>query len=180
MANIPQRLAVLQKLTTLLNGITSHPDAPANYVFDVEDHVYRGIATYSGDEEQWPLPMLSILESPRPDIGVYAGAEGSDREEKWVLLLQGWAKDDVKNPTDPAYWLMAAVEERLARVIQTKPEDGLPVYPDDYLLGRLIDDFKFGPGVVRPPTEGLSSKAFFYLPLRVGLATTAGQPYIPG
>lgn len=180
MADIPQRLYVLQKLTDHLAGIT-----PANsYAFDLTDKVFRGRAVFN---DSMPLPALSILESVRPDIGVQAGAEGQVRKEQWNLLLQGWVEDDLINPSDPGYYLMAAVEKRLSEITLMDPRKGTPSFPDVHLLGThpngsgyLLTSFEFGPGIVRPPVETVSSKAFFYLPLRVGLATKAGEPYISG
>lgn len=159
------RLKVLKALTVHLQGITR-----ANgYFYDLapvgkDKKVWRGRTSF-GDETA--LPMLSILESPRSDVGQYADA-GSERSEFWNLMVQGWVKDDVENPTDPAYGLMDAVERHLLRIIATG-KNGQPVYPNEYRLGGLISDLVVPPGVVRPPQEGVSSKAFFYLPIRVGI-----------
>lgn len=179
MAEISYRLHVLQKLTEHLKGIT-----PANgYAYDLSSAVYRGKALFSGAEA---LPMVSILESPRPDHTLLAGEEGKMRSEKWHLLLQGWVADDILNPTDPAYDLVAAVEKRLGELKLFKTNNsGLPADPAIYMLGpgangrgTLITCLEFGPPVVRPPTEQVSSKAFFYLPVYVGLAVDSTQPYI--
>lgn len=186
MADIPYRLAVQQKLTEWLKGIT-----PANgYAFDLSNSVYRGRAIFSGDNTQNPLPMLSILESAKPDNAIWAGDTDEARSESWHLLLQGWVADDLNNPTDPAHYLMAAVEKRLSDIVRmTNPNNGMgssPAVPEIFMLGdrpgggKMITSFKYGPGVVRPPAEQVSSKAFFYLPLRVGLASEVGNPYIAG
>jgi hypothetical protein len=56
----------------------------------------------------------------------------------------------------------------------------VPAYPDIYLLGGLIADMTINPGVVRPPEQGVSSKAYFYLPLVVSYAFNASRPTAAG
>lgn len=174
----PIRLTVLKALTTHLEGIVHVAPDPENNVegvdwggFNLSGAVFRGRAVF-GDNS--PDTMLSILEAPRPDFPNYGGTNREAANETWQLLLQGWTVDDKLNPTDPAYHLMQVVELRLEQIIATKRGSGAPAYPSAYMLGNLISSFSFGPGVVRPPTEGVSSKAFFYMPLRVGLATVVG------
>lgn len=162
MANSP-RLNVLIALTDLLKTIT-----PANgYTHDLSTSVFRGRDRF-GDEA--PDTMLSILEAPRPDPGREIGDLDRARNERWTLLVQGWCPDDSTNPTDPVYELMEDVECCLRQVTAEK-SGGHPEYPEHYLLGNRITGLTFGPGVVRPPTEGISAKAFFYLPVQLGLAT---------
>lgn len=164
----PIRLTVLKALTAHLEGIV-HSVGEDWDGFNLAGRVYRGISRYGaemGEEE-----FLSILEAPRPDAGITTGVLNSSRVEEWPLLLQGWTKDDKTNPSDPVYRLMNVVELRLKEIVAVHGRTGMPIVPSKYLLGNLITSFSFGPGVVRPPTEGISSKAFFYLPLRVGLAT---------
>ena len=162
MAKSP-RLNVLIALTDLLKTIT-----PANgYDHDLSTGVRRGIAVF-GDEA--PATLLSILEAPRPDPGREIGDLDRGRNERWTLLLQGWCPDDSENPTDPVYE-MAEDVERCLRQITAETAHGRPVVPDVYLLGNLITDFSMQPPVVRPPTEGVSPKAFFYIQVQIGLAT---------
>lgn len=166
------RLKILQALTAHLEGIKPSE----GFSYDLQGAVFRGRATFGAND---PETMLSLLEAPRPDIGTYF-AESNFRVEEWPLLLQGWTKDDPANPTDPLYTLMAEVENRLAAITRVRGDDGKPVDAYAYLLrGALgqaqgLTDFKFGPGVVRPATEGVSNKAFFYLPLQVGIARVVG------
>ena len=163
------RLDVLKRLTVHLKGIT-----PANgYEYDLSPDsafpsgkVFRGRVLFGVND---PVPLVSILEAPRPDQGKFAGENGYQRSESWPLLVQGWAADDEENPTDPAYALMDAVENRLSRLIAQDATSGAEIYPDEYLLGRTIGSLVVLPGVVRPPMAEMSSKAFFYLPILVGL-----------
>jgi len=154
------RLTVLKRLTSHLEGINRQ----LGYDYELVGSVKRGRLVFGEDD---PLPLVSILESTRSDPGTYAGE--SDRSEWWALMIQGWVPDDVDNPTDPAYGLMDAVEKHLERLTKVNSTSGFEVYPDEYMLGRSIAGFQVQPGIVRPPMEGVSSKAFFYLPIRIKL-----------
>lgn len=160
----PLKLTILKKLTALLASVT-----PANgYESDLAGKVFRGRTLYG---QEVPTTMVTIVESPRPDQPSFAGSN-TVMQEDWLLLIQGWTKDDPVNPTDRLYPMMADVEKVLFRVIAENKVGGA-MYPEDYMLGRLIAGLQIGPGVVRPSSE-VSSKAFFYLPLRVSLARQVG------
>ena len=47
-----------------------------------------------------------------------------------------------------------------------------------YMLGNTISGFAIGPGVVRPPQDQVSSKAFFYLPVIVRLPVDVSKPFV--
>jgi hypothetical protein len=165
------RLAILKALTTHLEGI--HPDE--GFTHNMAGRVFRG-RTLFGDND--PVPFLSILESPRPDIGLYAGGNEA-RSEDWELLIQGFADTDTVNPTDPLYPLLGDVEARLMQIIFVDGNSGDPKYPTAYMLRdadgrRQITDLKIGSPVVRPPGSEPTAKACFLLPLRVGLALDVG------
>lgn len=160
------RLNVLIALTEHLKSIT----VANGYEFNVGPNVFRGRTRFDDTD---PATMLSILEAPRPDNAFYT-ADDMARLETWTLLLQGWCPDDTDNPSDAVYRLMADVELCLSTIIAERPGTGLPYFPAAYMLGGRITRITWGPGVVRPPTEGVSSKAFFYLPVRVGLAERVG------
>ncbi len=168
------QLDILKRLTTHLQGIT-----PANgYEFDMADAVFRGRLLYGDDA---PVPMISIVEHLQGDVTTAtAGENGIAHIETWILLVQGWTKNDPENPTDETYQLKAAVEERLSHII-LQDNRGNPVYPDEYFLGLygqgVITDLTIGPGIVSPPRQGISEKAFFYLPLGIGLALNISQPF---
>ncbi|MCB1865171.1 MAG: hypothetical protein KDG50_07045 [Chromatiales bacterium] len=161
------RLAVLKALTAQLETIA----VADGYTHDLAGLVFRGRNRWG---ESDPDVMISILENPRPDIGQFAGEPEGARAESWPLFVQGWVPDDIENPTDPAYGLMDDVETCLARITAVVDATGEPKYQSEFLLGNRITSFRFGPGVVRPPTDGLSVRAFFYLPVYVGLAVTYG------
>lgn len=162
------RLQVLKALTAVLEAATLAPVTGITPALPatLSGVVFRGRARF-GDND--PSTMLSILESPRP-----AGAQYTDqnqaRHESWLLLIQGWCPDDKDNPSDPIYSLLDDVEKQLDKVIRTSPGTGMPKFPNEYMLGGKITEFQVSPGVVRPPTENVSSRCFFYLPVQVGLA----------
>lgn len=158
------RLSVLKALTDHLEAIS----VSGGYNYNLRGAVFRGRGRF-GDAD--PETMVSILENPRPDFGSFVGDKAT-RSEQWPLLIQGWCPDDKDNPSDPVYGLLDDVERRLATIVVEDPMTGSPKFPDLYLLGGKITDLSITPGVVRPPTEGVSSRAFFYLPVRVGLAYT--------
>lgn len=162
----PIKLQVLKRLTEHLEGING-PDWGG---FDLRGCVFRGRNRFG---EDMPETFLSLLEAPRSDPGRESGQFGAEaRSYDWPILLQGWTVDDPVNPSDPVYFLQEQVERRLSMIIQTDPNSGFARYPDTFLLGRLITKFDCGPGIVRPPTDNLSSKAFLYLPIRIGLASS--------
>lgn len=158
------RLVVLKRLTSLLETIT----IANGYQHDLAGKVFRGRAVYGANE---PLPMLSILEAPRPDGFTRAG-DGEARNESWLLLLQGWANDDKENPLDPVYALIDDVEKCLSRIVLVD-DFGNPRFPEHYMLGGDIGAINLNPPTARPATTELSSKAFFYMPLQVSLARVA-------
>lgn len=162
-----KKLIILQTLTDLLKTI----DGTGDYDNDVSETVFRGRTLYSAND---PLPMISILESPRPGFGQYAG-EDNVRTEIWSLLIQGWAMDDAENPTDNLYTFMSDVELCLKQIVEIRDDgSGRPVNRAVYLLGSRVVSFTFGPGVVRPAQEGVSAKACFFMPVSIRLAGDVG------
>ena len=156
------RLSVLKALTAHVAGINRLD----GYNFDLKNAVFRGRNRFSEND---PSTMVSILENPRPDYGNTVG-DKTTRSETWPLMMQGWCPDDPQNPSDNVYGLLDDVERHLARIIAEDKFTGTPTFPAEYMLGNLITALEITPGVVRPPTDGISSRSFFYLPLRVGLA----------
>jgi hypothetical protein len=160
------------KQLRVLKKFTAHLELTSGYE---GIKCYRGKLIVSAKEVE---DCLSILEAPRPTIGAPAGHEGYRRKETWTLLVQGWPKDDKENPSDPAYAMKAAVEQWLYRIIAINEQDGLPKYPDLYMLGNDLVSLTIGQGVVRPPEqEGASRLAMFYLPLILEITTDVSNPY---
>jgi hypothetical protein len=166
-----RQFAILQALTAQLQAIT-----PANgYAYDLSAAVYRGRAVFGAND---PVPMLSILEAPRPGITTPADDVKKVRLTSWELLIQGWAADDKQNPLDPVYPLKGSVERQLGQVLATRSSDGLPMYPGAYMLGGKIASMVVGPGVCRPPDINISAKAFFWLPITVQYQEDLSAPFV--
>lgn len=172
-----RQLDILKRLTTHLQGITFDN----GYDFDMASSVFRGRIVYGDDD---PVPMISIVEHLSADITVdIAGENKVERSETWVLLIQGWLNHKPDNPTDDAYQLKAAVEKRLGECIKMDPRTGNPAFPDSYFLGLrkgIITGLTIGPGIVSValPPQVASAKAFFYLPLGIGLAMDVSDPFL--
>lgn len=168
---IPTRLLVIQRLCDLL---TSEPLEVHGVMVNLTDKVLRGRSVIGDDVA---TPTLAILESPRADFAVYSGEEEIGRKDNLTLLVQGRIDQDMLTPGDEAYWFAAAIEERLSRVLEVKPSNGRPLYPEHYMLGNLITKLEVAPPVSRPPEDKASATAFFFLVLRVGIAVEIGKPY---
>jgi hypothetical protein len=171
-----KKLRMLKRLTAHLEGIT-----PVNgYDFDLTGRVYRGRNVLSLAEAE---DAISILEAPRPIDANGAGAEKLLTLGEMILLIQGWPTDDRENPSDAAYALLAATEQRLS-MISELDSYGDPKYLDIGFLGvdsegdREISEFRIGQGIVRPPQEGVSRLAMFYLPVVIGVASDHRNPYL--
>lgn len=170
MVRLSKKLQILQMLTAHLQGIT----VAAGYDYDLATSVFRGRTEFGPSD---PLPALSILEIPRPEVGDFAGMENLTHKEDWTLLVQGWIQDDKINPTDAAYGLGSTVQQRLSDLVAMKKNGG-PVNPEIYRLGGLINCLYIAPFTVRPPQAQVSSTAYFFLPLRVGVVTDVSQPFV--
>lgn len=160
----PKQLRILRKLKALLEATSGYEDLKC----------YLGKSVITAKEVE---ATLSILEAPRPIVGSGAGEQNLKRQEQWTLLVQGWPVDDPKEPSAPAYWMKAAVEQQLALIVAELPngrqrDDAL------YRLGGDIGSLTIGQGVVRPPSEEAASRlAMFYLPLILEITTDVRNPY---
>ena len=153
----PFRLKILDRWTEIFESVN-----PTNgFHHDLRGKVFRGRATFGAND---PIPMVTMLEDPRAgDLMHHEGFEVSAGD--WVLLIQGFAEDDMLHPTDPAHFL--ADEVRAAARKQSAPSDRY-----NYLgLGEkkpCVTDIRVGSPVVRPPDE-ISTNAYFYFPIAMSL-----------
>ena len=170
MPEMPMQLAILKRLTAHLAGMT----IADGYGYDMACKVFLGRTVFGSTD---PLPRLSILEAPESAPGRAGGSEQTTRLVSWRLALQGFVADDKANPTDPAYWFKAQVERRLSEIVAEGP-NGRPLYPTAFRLGRLIKGLAIENGVVRPPQENVSDKAFFWLPITIGYAPNTRSPMV--
>ena len=165
-----KRLVVMRAICDHIEGVTR----AAGYEFTLTDRVFRGRAVFGDDT---PVPCIAILEGPTPDANpAVGGTNHSVRADDWLLYVQGWVAAPEDHPTDPAYQLLASVEKRLSEIVSVRAS-GAPAYPDTYMLGGLIAGIEFGPGVVRPAQDQVSSRPCFYLPVVVRLPVDVSRPY---
>lgn len=169
----PFRLRVKKTLTLALKEIT-----PANgYNFDFSQAVFRGRLLF-GDTD--PVPMLSILEPPLPLDRLATPPNAGHTTGDWDLLIQGFVKDDKENPTDPAELAMADVKKRLA-IEQARqldlPRRGSNPFGLNRDKGNRVEGIRIGAGVVRPPEQGVSTKAYFWLTLTLKITEDNGDPF---
>jgi hypothetical protein len=138
------------------------------YTHDLNpDCVFWGRGIF-GDKD--PLPMISILEVPIPLDQVVPPPDSSYSSGTWELLIQGFVKDDAKQPTRPAHRLMADVKKKLALTKRTNRDFEL------FGMGNHVTDIRIGAGVVRPPDE-VSSKAYFWLNLSLDIVEDLSNPF---
>lgn len=173
MPHMPRRLDVMLELTRLLETIS----VENGYNNNLKGSVFRGRSEY-GEDSKEDLPFLSILEAPQPAFNQAADENKSYNKSTWELLIQGFVKDDKRNPTDAAYYLAADVERALSMIVAEDQMRGRPDHPEWYMLGNRITELVTLPPVVRPPLHGVSATSFFYMPIRLGLSYDLQKPYI--
>lgn len=162
-AKVPRRLHVLRALTDHLRTVT-----PENgYQFDLSAAVFRGRNHFGHDD---PLPMVSLLQSPRNPDALPAPGHGTAQHGPLELLVQGFAVDDPVHPTDPAEVLLADVKMALgrlkARIAQARN-----------LHWEGIERLEFDQGICRPPDDEIASVAFFWLSVQVYYTDNVKDPY---
>lgn len=162
----PKRLIVLKEICAHLAADVRIANG---YQHDLSAaQVSRGRTVFS---EREPLPALSLLEAPNVEVvASRSSANLALQTEQWILLLQGWAVDDPANPTDPVHYLLADCKKSLAKIIDPRQRHA------SFLLGGKITSLTFEPGVVRPADE-VSSRAYFWTRITVGLVEDIANPY---
>jgi hypothetical protein len=153
------RLAIQKQLSSYLS---TEVTVANGYQHTLTDAVFRGRFWFGDDD---PLPMISILETLNPDREpVRVGNARGVQKDDWILLVQGWAREEFDNPTDSAHALMVDVKKALGKLRKQ-------VY-DTALKGTAFEEvveLALEPGTVRPPDQ-LSERAFFWL--RIVLTVT--------
>lgn len=164
----PLRLTILKRITDMLSTDITVANGYNNTLTGA---VYRGRQVFNDETD--PLPCVSILEAPILEPAIEYTGDSYGMSGTWRLFIQGWARDDIENPTDPAHILMYDVKRCLRQMVDRNNTSR-------YLLGKradgrqpLIRKADVGFGLVRPPTPNVSSRAFFYLPIDLGVVETA-------
>lgn len=171
----PFRLRVLKALAAQIETVTpagGYRHDLARWV-DEDDaprrRVFRGRSEFSDGD---PLPLVSILEDPRGTTGVQPGPRPGVRLGDWQIIVQGFARDDPEDPTDPAHVLAAEV----ARAIVEANPDSRDLLGEGHGI-PCVRKLTLGSPVVRPPESGLSDVAFFLLPITLSVAEDLTKPF---
>ncbi|WP_288959820.1 hypothetical protein [uncultured Sulfitobacter sp.] len=169
----PDQLRVVKALAEHVEGINpEQDDCDVEYDFDLTDRVYRGRSVITAEDAESAVSILEAAQNynvpeTEPNFG----------HGQVLLLVQGWPEDDKEHPSDPAYRLMAEVRQRLSMIVQEKDNGRGPLYPDIHLLGGEITSLKIGQGVVRPPEDGVSRLAMFFIPVLVKFKMDHSDPW---
>lgn len=175
----------LRVLKLLCRWLEQEVTVANGYKHTLTDSVYRGRAVFTDDD---PIPLVSIMENLNPDRDRrLAGANDEPGKavghEQWVLLMQGWVKEDYRYPSDAAYELMADVKKALAKLyVQDTIDNQLVINmgagdtPLAYYLGGLTTGAEIEPGTVRP-VENPSEKAFFWMRVILKFTERVNDPY---
>lgn len=175
----PFRLRVQKAIAAAIGEIA----VADGYALDLADKVFRGRLIF-GDND--PVPMISVIEPPLPNEMRPSPLVSTVEDGWWDIIVQGFVKDDRDNPTDPAHVAMADVKKRLAKELKRKGTGGnarqpnpfgLNFLPDGSMRKNQVEQFKIGAGVVRPPEEAVSSKAYFWLTLKLKIVEDNLDPF---
>lgn len=156
--------------------------------YTLADHVFRGRALFGPSDGTY---LVSILEPPVPPEEIVKPPEVVKGPVLWNLLIQGFLPDDPANPSDQGHVLMADVKKRFAmekkRFVDGAIEQserfrnpfGLGMMRDGVPAANYIQEISFiGTGIVRPPDDGVSDKAYFWLPLTLKLVEDIENPFV--
>ncbi len=175
MGKDPFMLMVQKKLCAEIRKIQ-----PCNgYHFDLsgeegtpENKVFRGRATFGDDD---PPLMVSILEDYQQGKNLLSKNNHSPVVHKeYRLLVQGFVPDDMQNPTDPAHYLQADLEQLFGILRQSCEKTGflLDIRGDSGSVTNIGQDS----GGVRPPDD-LSVSAYCWLEVWLEVYKQTNKPY---
>lgn len=163
----PKRLALQKAVCSyLVDEIT----LANGYHFDLVA-AYRNKKNF-GNEMR--LPSVAILENFNPDreAALIGGMNDTKQTYDQIYLINGWADDSDSGQDehgDQAHRLLGDVKKALGKLItRTAERDGY--------FGNLGVALGIEPGVVRPPDEQ-SSKAYFWMRIRIKIVEKVGDPY---
>jgi hypothetical protein len=177
-ALVPTSLLVLQRLQAHLRlmapGQQEYRDRD-DAVYDLSSSVYLHRVLFGADTA---APFLSLLPAPKQEPYDAADMERLTSRSDWLLLLQGYERND-GDEIEAAYYLMAAAQAHLSRIVEQRKSGSGPKYPDEHLLGLngVVTALDIGQGIVRPPDGQQVARTFFYIPLVVSYVVDMTTPY---
>lgn len=161
----PLRLVLQEAVTAALQRITTANGFETNVA---PGSVFRGRIKFGTDD---PVPALTMFEPPvNEDVPFFAGRNttaSSERQVNYTLIVQGFIKDGVPHPTDPACVFSAEVTKVLAEERARTASNGRT--PDPFGLGQHIDGVTIAPAIVRP-SDDISATAYFWTQITFKLA----------
>lgn len=179
MALIPTPLLILQRLQAHLQRMApadvEHLDARGN-IYDLSSSVHLHRVLFGTET---PAPYLSIVPAPKQEPYDAADVERVVGKTPWLLLIQGYEKNDGED-FDSVYYLMAATQRHLSRIVEQRRSGLGATYPTERLLGLpgVVTSIELGQGIVRPPDGQQVSQTFFYIPVVVGYVIDMTSPYV--
>lgn len=163
----PKRL-LLQK--AICDYLVTEINVRNGYQYDLAA-AYRNKKNF-GNEMM--LPAVALLENFNPDRepAEIGGMNDTKQTYDQIYLINGWADDSASGANehgDEAHRLLGDVKKALGKLItRTAEREGY--------FGNLGVELRIEPGVVRPPDEQ-SSKAYFWMRIRVKIVEKVGDPY---
>lgn len=165
------RLRVMKAITDQLKTIT-----PANgYMHDMSDFVDeagRTMPRVSRGRLQFgisdPMPLIAVLEDPRPVESGNAKGGSPLAVNKWRILVQGFVEDDKMNPLDPAYHLSA---DAISALVQSKADQF-----NILGMGGKITDMKIEAPSHRPGADEVSTNAYFIFGVTLAIVEDLERP----
>lgn len=157
--NDPIRLQVLKGATAILADIK-----PENgYRTDVQAAV-RGRAVFNSQFDPWPF--ISIMEDPNELDNILDTRSGEEALTNLKLIIQGYAIEDVENPTDPAYYLLADIQKAFSDEIRRNGGRG-ESHPNLFGMGTTVSRIVIGSGAVLPSHAEISDVPWCIVPVSI-------------
>lgn len=168
----PFRLRLQKRICAVIEGIT-----PANgYQTDLspftddagreQKRVFRGRDLFGEND---PIPMVSVLEDPRP---LEPNQDLQASQNEYRLAIQGFVEDDEENPTDPAHYLAAEI----IKVLAEQKEDRYNILgfgPRSPCVVKMT----IGQPIHRPADNEISDVAYCFVPLSLILVENLEQSF---
>jgi hypothetical protein len=140
------------------------------YDFDLQA-AYRNKRRFG---KEMKLPSVALLENFNPDREpeTIGGMNETKQQYEQIYLVNGWADDSEEDSLehgDAAQNLLGDVKKALGKLLTRDAER-------DGYFGKLAIELRIEPGVVRPPDEQ-SSKAYFWMRIKMKIVEKVGDPY---
>ena len=165
------RAAVMFRLTELLETVS----VADGYVNNLQGRVRRGVKLSTAPEDG--KPVVALLEPPVPSDPLGQGTVQStvQRHSDWGVLIQAIAADDLDNPTDKLYDLLADIRRVLAEETRRASKGG--GHNGFLQMGRSVTGVKIGTGFVVPTDKGAGATAFCYQDIYFTMEENLIAPY---